>query len=89
MNVEFVPGTTSITFGDVDITPMIDIGKPIVMHYIDPEEPFPSTYGMKPITLRIKGRPTPQLYRLLLGRTHPRIRRMHAAYGRRHGRRAS
>jgi hypothetical protein len=86
MTMEFVPGVTSITFGGVDITPMIDSGKSIVMHYVDPEEPFPSTFGMKPITLRFKGRATPQLYRMLLGRSHPRIRRMHSAYGRRRGR---
>ena len=85
--VEFMPGTTLISFGGTDITPMIDIGKPIVMYRVDPEEPFLSTFGMKPITLRLKGRATPQLYRLLLGRTHPRIRRMHAAYGRKRGQR--
>lgn len=86
MTVEFVPGMTSITFGGVDVTPMIDTGKSIVMHWVDPAETYPSTYDMKPITLRLKGRATPALYRMLLGRTHPRIRRMHSAYGRRRGR---
>ena len=86
--MEFVPGATSIiTFGGVDITSSIDTSKPITMHYVDPEDPFPWGFNMKPITLRLKGRATPQLYRMLLGRNHPRIRRMHAAYGRRRGRR--
>jgi hypothetical protein len=86
MSIEFIPGVTSITFGGVDITPMIDTGKSIVMHFVDSEELFPSTFDMKPITLRLKGRATPQLYRMLFGRQHPRIRRMHSAYSRKRGR---
>lgn len=86
MTMEFVPGTTSITIGGTDLTPYIDTNKPIIMHWVDTEEPFPGGFNMKPITLRLKGRSTPALYRVLFGRTHPRIKRMHAAYGRRHGR---
>ena len=86
MSLEFTPGVTSITFGGRDITPMIDTGKSIVMHWVDPEELFPSTFDSKPITLRFKGRATPQLYRMLLGRSHQRIRRMHTAYSRKRGR---
>ena len=43
----------------------------------------------RPIRITLRGRSdrlSPLAYRLLLGCTHPRIKRMHAAYGRRHGR---
>lgn len=43
----------------------------------------------KPIRITLRGRSdrlTPLAYRLLLGRSHPRIRRMHTAYSRRRGR---
>jgi hypothetical protein len=84
--IEFVPGATSITFGGVDITPTIDTGKPIVTRFERvTEENFLDGWA-RPITLQFKGRATPRLYRMLFGRTHPRIRRMHSAYGRRRGR---
>lgn len=43
----------------------------------------------KPIRITLRGRSdrlSPLAYRLLLGQSHPRIRRMHSAYGRRRGR---
>lgn len=43
----------------------------------------------KPIRITLRGRSdrlSPLAYRLLLGCAHPRIRRMHAAYGQRRGR---
>jgi hypothetical protein len=43
----------------------------------------------RPIRITVRGqadRLTPLTYRLLLGRTHPRLARMHAAYRRRQGR---
>ena len=61
-------------------------GVRIRMQHVYPEEPFLSTYAMKPITMRFKGRATPRLYKMLFGRQHPRIRRMHMAYSRKRGR---
>lgn len=43
----------------------------------------------KPIRITLRGRSdrlSPAYYRLLLGCSHPRIRRMHSAYSRRRGR---
>jgi hypothetical protein len=43
----------------------------------------------RPIRITLRGRSdrlTPKAYRMLLGQTHPRIRRMHTAYSRRRGR---
>jgi hypothetical protein len=39
-----------------------------------------------PISVRGTVKLTPAGFRVLFGRSHPRIRRMHAAYGRRRGR---
>lgn len=89
MTLEFVPGTTSITFGGRDITPMIDTGKPIIMHFERvTEENFLDGWA-RPIRITLRGRNdrlSPLAYRLLLRRTHPRIRRIHTAYSRRRGR---
>jgi hypothetical protein len=63
----------------------------IRMQVVDPEEPRKtviSTGWFKPVTFRGSAlRLTPLGYRVLVGRTHPRVRRMHAAYGRRRGHR--
>lgn len=85
MTMEFNPTRLYWTPRDGEPIELSGHVKTVTMYRVDPEEPFPSTFGMKPITLRLKGRATPQLYRLLLGRTHPRIRRMHSAYGRKRG----
>jgi hypothetical protein len=89
MTMEFVPGTTSITFGGVDITPMVDTSKPIAMRFERvTEENFLDGWA-KPIRITLRGRSdrlSPLAYRLLLGRTHPRIQRIHTAYSRRRGR---
>lgn len=63
----------------------------VTMQVVDPDEPRKSLISagwFKPITFRGSAlRLTPLGYRVLVGRTHPRIRRMHAAYGRRRGHR--
>lgn len=86
MTMEFNPARLYWTQQGGEPIELSGHAKTVTMYRVDPEEPFQSTFGMKPITLRLKGRATPQLYRLLLGRTHPRIRRMHSAYGRKRGR---
>jgi len=65
----------------------------ITMHLVDPDPPMPDT-GFLAIRgmlapIRFTGRTinlTPIGYRMLLGRSHPRVRRMHSAYSRRRGR---
>lgn len=89
MTLEFVPGTTSIYLDGADITPAIDAGKPITMRFERvTEENFLNGWA-KPIKITLRGRSdrlSPLAYRLLLGRSHPRIRRMHSAYSRKRGR---
>lgn len=66
----------------------------VTMHLVDPDPPMPET-GLLAIRgmlapIRFTGRTislTPVGYRMLLGRSHPRIRRMHSAYGQRRGHR--
>lgn len=42
-----------------------------------------SFWRSEPIRLAMRNAITPHGYKVLLGRTHPRISRMHTAYGRR------
>lgn len=88
MTMEFVPGVTRLSWIPEGGEPVDMSGSvtKIEMHYVDPEAPFPYGFDMKPIIVRLKWLGTPALYRLLVGRTHPRIRRMHSAYGRKRGR---
>lgn len=57
---------------------------------LDPwqEQLLQRVYALPSLNLRFRGRydPKPRSHRALFRRNHPRIRRMHAAYGRRHGR---
>lgn len=70
----------------VDLTPYV-LGVTIPMYRVTGKEE-PLAFGLKR-TIVFRGRTTgltPKGYRMLLGSTHPRIRRMHSAYGRRRGR---
>lgn len=72
---------TFVSFGGYDITENVTA---ICAGLDHPCEPIRMTYVVPPITVRLRTRKlTPRTYRILFGQTHPRIRRMHAAYGRR------
>lgn len=60
----------------------------VTMHYVDPDEFTNRLHAsgfFTPVTVRGTVKLSPLGYRALVGRSHPRIRRMHAAYGRRRG----
>lgn len=61
----------------------------ITMYRVDPDafvRRLNATGWFTPITVRGTVKLTPLGFRTLFGRSHPRIRRMHAAYSRRRGR---
>jgi hypothetical protein len=61
----------------------------VTMEYVRPDdfvERVISTGWFKPTTIRGRVRLTPAGYRVLIGRSHPRIRRMHSAYSHKRGR---
>lgn len=78
----------TVTIGGVDLTGFASR----VGFDLDPwqEQAMVRSFAVRPdFTMRFQGTVdavSPGAYRALLGRTHPRLRRMHAAYGRRRGR---
>lgn len=83
MSFELV-NPSRIEIGGVDVT------SSVTMIRVDRDPPMPDS-GLLFVRemfapVRFTGRTislTPLGYRMLLGRTHPRLKRMHAAYGRR------
>jgi hypothetical protein len=63
----------------------VDISDHVTVLSTDPSDPGPPLRFTVPKSIRFRSRGglTPLGHRVLFGRTHPRIRRMHAAYGRR------
>lgn len=87
MGIIKLTGAT-IGIGGVDVTDYVREGPTIVMEqapYVPREPLTPLFTGFR---LSFQGTTDalhPRTYHRLLGRQHPRIRRMHAAYGRRRG----
>lgn len=78
----------TITIGGVDVSGYVQsISIPLEREIEELAERWvPALNGF---TLYFRGKADavhPRTYRTLLGRTHPRVRRMHTAYGRRRGR---
>jgi hypothetical protein len=77
---------TFVSLGGVDITRSVT--KVATTFHRVTEENFLDGWA-PPIRITLRGRSrglSPLAYRVLFGETHPRIRRMHSAYGRRRGR---
>jgi hypothetical protein len=79
---------STVSFGGIDLSGLVTgisfDPEPMAAHM----ERVSSTFdGLKPVKLKFRGYwdPSPALYRALFRRSHPRIRRMHTAYGRRRG----
>jgi hypothetical protein len=76
---------TTVKIGGVDVTGYLagSVTLATSQHYDDVAV---GGFGLTPIRIKMHGALTSVGYRVIFGRTHPRIRRMHSAYGRRRGR---
>lgn len=74
-------GFTQVHFNAIDLSPYIrSVGH-------DPKDhPTAHAAGLHNVTMTVRGRFNPDVYRAMFGYRRARVRRMRAAYGRRRGR---